>query len=85
MKVKDLIEALAECAPESEVILQKDSEGNGYSPLAGADPDTVYVAESTWSGTVYSTNDSASDNCMEEGAWTALKSGPKCVVLFPID
>ena len=37
-----------------EVVLQKDSEGNGYSPLAGADPEAVYIPDSTWSGDVYS-------------------------------
>lgn len=54
MKVKDLMKILAACDPKSEVILQKDGEGNGYSPLAGADPDAIYVSDSTWSGDVYS-------------------------------
>lgn len=37
MKVKELQKLLSECDPESEVILQKDPEGNGYSPLYGVD------------------------------------------------
>ena len=51
MKVKDLIQALAD-HPEAEVILSRDSEGNGFSPLAVADPGSMYRAESTWSGEV---------------------------------
>ncbi len=30
MKVKELIEELQSMDPEAEVIMQKDSEGNGY-------------------------------------------------------
>ena len=85
MKVKDLIETLKQCNPESECIIQKDAEGNGYSPLVGADSNAVYVAENTWSGTVYSTNYSAEDNCMEKDEWEKLKAGPSCVVLFPVN
>lgn len=32
MKVKRLIELLKDCDPQAEVILQRDSEGNGFSP-----------------------------------------------------
>jgi len=85
MKVKELIAELSEMDPESEVILQKDAEGNGYSPLRGADPDCVYVAENTWSGEVYSLEYTADDCCMEETEWEALKAGPKCVVLHPVN
>ena len=53
MKVKDLIAALQNVDPEREVILQKDAEGNGYSPCAGIDDNCTYEAESTWSGVVY--------------------------------
>ena len=41
MNVKNLKEAIANLPDEMEVILQKDSEGNGYSPLSGADADAV--------------------------------------------
>ena len=85
MKVKELIEELQKMDPESELICQKDSEGNGYSPLAGADPNAVYIAESTWSGDVYDTTWSAEDACMDEEEWEKLIAGPKCVVLYPIN
>lgn len=69
----------------AEVILQKDSEGNDYSPLAGADNETVYVPDSTWSGTVYSARWTADDACMEEVEWKKLMKRKRCVVLFPIN
>lgn len=28
--------------PELDIILQKDPEGNGYSPISGADIDCIY-------------------------------------------
>lgn len=85
MKVKELIAELSAMDPESEVILQKDAEGNGYSPLSGADGEAVYVADNTWSGEVYSLEYSADDNCMDEDEWEKLKAGPKCVVLYPVN
>lgn len=85
MKVKELLQALTQMDPEAEVILQKDSEGNGYSPLAGADPDAVYIALNPWHGDVYSTKWSAGEACMGKSEWEALKAQPRCVVLFPIN
>lgn len=49
MKVKDLITKLQEQDPNAIVIMQKDSEGNGYSPLFDVD-DGHYQADSTWNG-----------------------------------
>lgn len=63
--------------PDVELILQKDSEGNGYSPMRGIDFDVVYVPDTTYSGEVYSTNRSASDNCLEEKEWKNLKRQKK--------
>jgi hypothetical protein len=85
MKVKELVAALADADPEAEVVLQKDSEGNGYSPLNGADLDAVYVAETTWSGDVYAMDWSAEDACMTEREWSRIKAKPRCVVLFPVN
>lgn len=41
------------------VVMAKDAEGNGYSPLAGVDTaeTTLYEADSTWSGEVLDTTD----------------------------
>ena len=90
MNIKDLKKLVAEIPKEmdnAEVILQKDAEGNGYSPLAGVDTNAVYVPDSTWSGDVYSKDFSADDNCMEKDEWEKIKANPKlqCVVLFPVN
>jgi hypothetical protein len=85
MKVKELIEALQEVDPEMEVILQKDSEGNGYSPLAGADLDAVYVADTTWSGTAYHADWTAGDCCLDEEEWKELQAGPRALILYPVN
>lgn len=43
MRKNDLTAMLERIEGNPEIILQKDSEGNGYSPLSGADGDCVYV------------------------------------------
>lgn len=59
MTVRELIASLSTCTNQDAiVILQKDAEGNGFSPLrnvADNDPAVVeaYKAETTWCGEVY--------------------------------
>ncbi len=85
MTVKKLKEVIANLPDEMEVVLQKDSEGNGYSPLAGADPNAVYVAETTWSGYVYSMDWIADDACMTEEEWEEIKTKPRTLILHPVN
>jgi len=85
MTVKELKEAIANLPDEMEVVLQKDSEGNGYSPLAGADPDAVYIPDSTWSGDVYSIEWTADDACMSDEEWEDIKSKPRTLILQPVN
>lgn len=85
MKVKELLAALEGVDPEAEVILQRDAEGNGYSPLSAVDDQAVYVAETTWSGDVYSLGWSADDAGVDDDAWVKISSQPRCVVLAPVN
>ena len=86
MKVLELINILNELPPELDVILQKDSEGNGFSPLEGVDGNCIYAADSTWSGEVFSTDWSADDADMDEKEWQDFKKDNlKVVVLYPIN
>ncbi len=85
MTVKELKQELSLLPDDMEVILQKDSEGNGYSPLSGADPNAVYIPDSTWSGQVYSTKWSADDADMDEDEWEQLKAKPKALILYPVN
>lgn len=52
MKIKELIEKLSKLNPDATIILQKDSEGNGYSPLYDIE-ECIYVPETTWFGRCY--------------------------------
>lgn len=70
MKAGELMQLLG-LDPNAEVILQKDAEGNGYSPLAGLDAKCVYVPNNTYSGEVYEAS---------EG-----DKRPRCVVLYPVN
>ncbi len=86
MKVKQLIKKLQKCNQESIVILQQDPEGNGSSPLDAIDNDTVYEADSTWSGLVYNKTWTAEDVDMEKDDWEKFKKKtPDCVVLYPVN
>ncbi len=74
MTVKELIEQLSILPQDLQVILQKDAEGNGYSPLSGVDSECQYVPDNTWSGEVYSVGEVLHEPHFED-----------CVVLFPIN
>jgi hypothetical protein len=54
MTVGQLREFLAGQPDDRLVVMSKDAEGNGYSPLAVAE-EAMYLAETTWSGEVYLT------------------------------
>lgn len=85
MNVKQLKEAIQNLPDEMEVILQKDSEGNGYSPLSDADSDCVYFADSTYSGEVYSTKHTADECCMSADEYAEMLAQPRALVLSPVD
>ena len=86
MNVKDLKSLINDLPDDMEVIIQKDSEGNGYSPLSGCDPDSIYIPENTWSGECYFTEWSAEDVDMESDEWDKLKEDNKrSLVLYPVN
>jgi len=85
MTVKELKEAIANLPDEMEVVLQKDREGNGYSPLSYIDSDAVYIPNNTWSGDVYSMDWTADDACMTDEVWEEIKSKPRTLILAPVN
>lgn len=85
MNVKELKEIILNLPDEMEVIMQKDAEGNGYSPLRGADPDCVYIPETTWYGEAYPTEWTADDAGMSKKEWEKILSKPRVLVLHPIN
>lgn len=85
MKSHELAKMLLE-NPDVELIMQKDSEGNGYSPMAGIEFGAVYIAESTWSGELYAGTSTAEDNCMTEKEWKAAKKKHSgYAVIYPVN
>ena len=52
--VGELADYLAAQPRDRKVILRKDAEGNGHSPLADA-WEAMYSADSAWSGDTYAT------------------------------
>lgn len=73
MKTSELISMLSQLPPDSLVVLQRDSEGNGYSPCLGAEA-AVYEANSSWSGEVPHPDDASE-----------YPNAVPCVVLFPVN
>lgn len=72
--------------PDYRLIIQKDAEGNGYSPLSGIEMDVTYVPDTTYSGTVYSKEYSAEDNGMTEKEWEQCqKDNSGYAVLYPVN
>lgn len=51
MTVRNLLQILDTLNPNLEIILQKDAEGNGYSPLSNYSLQ-VYEAYNDWSGDI---------------------------------
>ena len=84
MNVKQLIAKLAGLPDEMEVILQKDAEGNEFSPLNDVDTESVYIPYSDCSGEAYSVHSSADDECMSEEEWEAVMENKKALILYPM-
>lgn len=85
MTVRELVEQLQKMDPDRLVVVQKDAEGNGYSPLEGADDNAAYTAETTWSGEVgkqvLTKEDRAAGFTKED---LARNGAVPCVILYPV-
>ena len=88
--VGDLMDFLATQPRDRKVILSRDAEGNGYSPLADAG-EAMYVADTTWSGEAYPTREDVARWVAEypgrysEDDWTVPGDGERVVVLGPVN
>ena len=83
MNVKELKELLESLPDDMEVILQKDSEGNGYDSLRGGDSDCVYEIDKFGDQYVWDMEWSAYDAGMEEDEWEEVKNKPRVLILYP--
>ena len=82
MKVRDLIEELKDVDPDREVIMAKDSEGNGHSPLDSM-WEGAYKAETTWFGEVGLETLTEEDRKQGFCELDVLKEGIKALILVP--
>jgi len=88
--VGELLDYLATQPRDRKVVLRKDAEGNGHSPLAEAF-EGICEADSTYSGEVYPTDEDVAD-WVAAGAWSEQDAadryqpgdtGERAVVLGP--
>lgn len=83
--VGELLDYLATQPRDRKVILRKDAEGNGHSPLANG-WEAMYEAESTWSGETYPTpEDIAASDGYYSDEDEAPEGSERVVVLGPVN
>lgn len=75
MNSHELAKKLLESEPV-ELLIQKDSEGNGYRAFNGVDFD-VFVVKEDREIEVYNTDWTADDCCMDEDEYEEKKSNGK--------
>jgi hypothetical protein len=84
LTVRELREALAGLPDDMLVVMSRDAEGNGYSPLVEAS-ESMYLAETTWSGDLYPTpEDIAADAQLGEDD-EAPDDAVRVIALWPVN
>lgn len=63
MKSKDLLEELKKYPDDHIVIIQKDAEGNSFSPACDVD-ECNYIAQTEWFGDIYPLADKTHGNAV---------------------
>lgn len=79
--VKQLREKLAEFPDDTPIVMSRDAEGNGYSPLSGAWP-AQYRAERTWSGEILAEGDEWNPDDYDGENYADYLEGSDYVVLL---
>jgi hypothetical protein len=82
--VLDLKLALKDLPDDMRVILQSDSEGNGYRWCSGANADGVLIEDEGIHAEIYTDSWSADDAAMDEDKWKKFLANPKVLVIFPV-
>lgn len=86
----ELADYLATQPRDRKIVLSKDAEGNGFSPLADAGVH-MYAAESTWSGSVYPTPEDLAEmmDPPNTQGWSEEDAAPddaeRVIVLGPVN
>jgi hypothetical protein len=87
--VGDLLDYLATQPRDRKVILRKDAEGNGHSPLADA-WEAMYTPDTTYSGETHITPEELAEELARPGTnWTEEDAAPddaeRVIVLGPVN
>lgn len=83
MNVRELKDALDNLPDDMIVVLAKDAEGNGFSPLWSASTDHTYWASSPYSGEAAPTKPDDVDEDDWDYYWE--EGGVPCLLLDPIN
>lgn len=85
MKAKDLKKLLENVPDDFIIILQKDGEGNGYSPLSDVGSENLgYVPNSTWSGEVRPLKLTKEYKKAGYTKEDVCEDGEPCIVMYPV-
>lgn len=79
--VKQLKKVLEAYEDDTIVVLQRDSEGNGYSPMAGLWPGT-YVPDTRYYGDMY--DEEELDNYEDLSLYARENDGKPAVCFYPL-
>jgi hypothetical protein len=87
--VGELLDYLATQPRDRKIVLSRDAEGNGFSPLSDAG-ESMYAAETSWSGTVHPTPEDLAELMARPGsAWSEEDAAPddaeRVIVLGPVN
>lgn len=83
--VRELIELLSKCNPDDIVIIGKDAEGNGFSPLANIEEE-MYTPYTTYSGEISLrslTPELEERGFTEDEVGNSKNGAINCVTLYP--
>ncbi len=83
MKVFELKAHLDGLPDEMEVILQKDSEGNGYELLRAVDSHGIFQPHDDGDNVAYDSRWTADDACCDKEEWKEILKKPRSVILSP--
>jgi hypothetical protein len=70
LTVGKLKKIIANLPDDMAVIIQEDSEGNGFRPAYAADPNCIWDQSESH---ILSTNSTANENCLEEDEWKKME------------
>jgi hypothetical protein len=82
MNVGQLKKYLELLSDDTQIILQKDSEGNGYAQCDDVLTDCILYTDNTSQQMIYDVNVCASENQLSENDWKHIKESHDVILLL---